>query len=1017
MEKIKRRVTNMKDKMSPKHKRTKDGFMKPKAKQPIKNVEGKAITRFDRVYRKLGNLLIPESKRIDIVLIHPDSKADDGSLSSKEKRKIQVREKLREIFENTLRDEGFIVEESVLKDKVYKKIHCPFKRLCIEAETTNLEMPLLGLVNPEDKPTNSCAKFVYDKFVTDKDTVDYISARFMVERIHLFDNHHDPSNFFRPAVRTLLVDHILINMNIREDVQKDDIMLLDDDVDEEDDWKTRTKKKTDTITLAIDKELQKLNFPYMKKIGVYTDKLILHEASEASKIYEEQRDGATHDDPEEAQEEKAPLPPAMDLDEDPRKILNDEWTKLFKFQPLTKIRNYFGEKIAFYFAWSGLLTTSLWVPMLLGLAIFIYGIVNSASSSTDSGSTSNNESTVTEILTVIKEACDNEATPYYAMIICVWGTLFLELWKRKTSTLAYEWDVDEFEATEPDRPEFYGTKAREDPVTGEEDWYYPMREQLKKFLLSGLTLIFMLCVVLASVLGVIVYRVFASVDYCPNISPQACVMVTTVVSSLLNTISILILSKLYDWLARKLTDWENHRTQTSYDDALIVKLFAFQFANNYASCFYIAFVRGRFGEDGIFGLGPKYNDKCEPNGNCMSELSFQILILIICKPLPKFFTDVVLPWLQRLWRKRPQCCCKRKVEGVQEKLTFVQKEALKPSLGDFTMGEYTEKIIQYGFLMLFAASLPIAPLIALFTNLIDIRVDAKRMLWWYRRPLAKIAQDIGTWYIILQFVNVCGVISNGFLIAFTSSWGQQYDVYTRLWIVVGFEHIVFALKFILAYLIPDVPAVVQLASRKNMHHMSIVMRKDREKLEEELTELINNPPQPESPYKELPNVYREKENDDEWQPVDEEQHQRSSPKQKRRHRVDEENAYEEIDNNDIRKLKKKKKKKKHHQQEDREDEDIEPPPYSEEPSYRSDPQYYTSRDQESSRPIYFKVKGPQGQVFTELPVSERTRHSSKHSAISSSHITVKGPRGEFIKELPMSTDRRYRLKHSDDSMA
>lgn len=59
-----------------------------------------------------------------------------------------------------------------------------------------------------------------------------------------------------------------------------------------------------------------------------------------------------------------------------------------------------------------------------------------------------------------------------------------------------------------------------------------------------------------------------------------------------------------------------------------------------------------------------------------------------------------------------------------------------------------------------------------------------------------------------------------------------------------------------------------------MHHMSIVLRKDREKLEEELSELIKNPPQPESPYKELPNVYTEKENDDEWQPVDEEQHQR-----------------------------------------------------------------------------------------------------------------------------------------------
>lgn len=55
----------------------------------------------------------------------------------------------------------------------------------------------------------------------------------------------------------------------------------------------------------------------------------------------------------------------------------------------------------------------------------------------------------------------------------------------------------------------------------------------------------------------------------------------------------------------------------------------------------------------------------------------------------------------------------------------------------------------YFFFQLFAASLPIAPLIALITVLIDIRLDAKRMLWWYRRPLATIAQDIG---------NICATI-------------------------------------------------------------------------------------------------------------------------------------------------------------------------------------------------------------------------------------------------------------------
>jgi hypothetical protein len=60
--------------------------------------------------------------------------------------------------------------------------------------------------------------------------------------------------------------------------------------------------------------------------------------------------------------------------DDPRKDLDDTWTRPFKFQPLFKIRNYFGEKIAFYFAWSGLLCTTLWIPTLFGLCIFFYGL-------------------------------------------------------------------------------------------------------------------------------------------------------------------------------------------------------------------------------------------------------------------------------------------------------------------------------------------------------------------------------------------------------------------------------------------------------------------------------------------------------------------------------------------------------------------------------------------------------------------------------------------------------------------
>jgi hypothetical protein len=49
----------------------------------------------------------------------------------------------------------------------------------------------------------------------------------------------------------------------------------------------------------------------------------------------------------------------------------------------------------------------------------------------------------------------------------------------------------------------------------------------------------------------------------------------------------------------------------------------------------------------------------------------------------------------------------------------------------------------YVFVQLFAAAFPLAPLIALVTNMFDLRLDAKRLLWTNRRPVAYRAEDIG----------------------------------------------------------------------------------------------------------------------------------------------------------------------------------------------------------------------------------------------------------------------------------
>lgn len=56
-------------------------------------------------------------------------------------------------------------------------------------------------------------------------------------------------------------------------------------------------------------------------------------------------------------------------------------------------------------------------------------------------------------------------------------------------------------------------------------------------------------------------------------------------------------------------------------------------------------------------------------------------------------------------------------------------------------------VIQFGFVTLFVASFPLAPLFALLNNIIEIRLDAKKFVTELRRPVAVRAKDIGelTW--------------------------------------------------------------------------------------------------------------------------------------------------------------------------------------------------------------------------------------------------------------------------------
>lgn len=69
-------------------------------------------------------------------------------------------------------------------------------------------------------------------------------------------------------------------------------------------------------------------------------------------------------------------------------------------------------------------------------------------------------------------------------------------------------------------------------------------------------------------------------------------------------------------------------------------------------------------------------------------------------------------------------------------------------------------VLQYGFVTLFVAAFPLAPLFALLNNIAEIRLDAYKMVKEARRPLAERSEDIGAWFGILKGVTYIAVVSN-----------------------------------------------------------------------------------------------------------------------------------------------------------------------------------------------------------------------------------------------------------------
>ncbi|XP_054598355.1 anoctamin-7 [Nothobranchius furzeri] len=515
-----------------------------------------------------------------------------------------------------------------------------------------------------------------------------------------------------------------------------------------------------------------------------------------------------------------PVPPqALGL----RQILYGYWAKWSswsRYQPLDHIREYFGEKIALYFAWLGFYTGWLLPASLVGTFIFLVGfwLVTSdvpAKEVCDSGSTF--------IMCPLCNICsywnyssiciaykagllfDNGGTVFLSVFMSLWAVTFLEYWKRTCSALSHRWDCSDFEDIEErPRPEFtaMAPMTMRNPITGAEEPYFPEKKRFNRTVTGCMVIVIMVAVVLMFLIGIILYRTILSIIIFKSENSFLSFSAGRIASlsgSVLNLLVILMLSRVYVTLADILTRWEMHRTQTKYEDMFILKVFIFQFVNFYSSPVYIAFFKGRFvGYPGnyntLFGVR---NEDCGAGG-CLIELAQELLVIMVGKQLINNVQEFISPKVKSWWQKRRMSPHLKEQKESREEAPRL--EEVSPWEEDYQLlvcegllSEYLEMVIQFGFITIFVAACPLAPLFALINNWVEIRLDAQKFVTEYRRPVVERAQDIGIWFSILQFITHTAVLSNAFLIAFTSSFVPRlYYRYTRDITLSGFTNFTLA---------------------------------------------------------------------------------------------------------------------------------------------------------------------------------------------------------------------------------
>lgn len=463
----------------------------------------------------------------------------------------------------------------------------------------------------------------------------------------------------------------------------------------------------------------------------------------------------------------------------------------FASQPLRRIRDYFGEAIAFYFVWVGYTVRAFVLLSAAGIGVKIFEAL-------DPFGVGQKES---------RAIC---ALIFMAFMVG-WTSGYMVFWTRLQKYWTERWDMANASSRAITRSDFRG-EMKPDPVDENQKCrQYPRWKKISAQVFAACVTFMFLGLCVGSVGYIFSLKETLIETYGKKGKTMASVMLS---------VQIKVLNFIWGMVAPALVKLQNPKTDFEYSNTYIVLLFVFQAFVSYNPFVYIGFFQG-------------HTEMGCPHDDCIALLR-STLYSTFASLCVLSVVEMAVPYAKLWWSLKKE---KDAITALMKKKGLASTEVPKRSFMEKQgkMAEYSLEdkitdeiaiVISIGYVLLFCVVAPGVSFMALVLLALQVRCDAWKLCTVHRRPFPIVADGIGAWNSVLKVIEWLSLTCSVGLPIMNLHYLDEYSIKDKVLIFFCVERAMAGIKLIF-FLVPELPARVELMRARRIYVIDqLLMGKD-----------------------------------------------------------------------------------------------------------------------------------------------------------------------------------------------